>query len=44
MIPVNPFLLRKGVFADVFKSFRKMWSKMYHLDPEKAFSVSGLVW
>ena len=30
--------------ADVFKNFRKMRLKIYHLDPVKFLSVSGLAW
>ena len=32
------------ILADVFKNFRKMCLKIYHLDPVKFLSVPGLAW
>ena len=32
------------LLADVFKNVRKMCLKIYHLDPVKFLSVSGLAW
>ena len=32
------------LLAGVFKNFRKMSSKIYHLDLVKLLSVSGLTW
>ena len=32
------------VLIDVFKIFRKMYLKIYHLDPVKFLSVPGLAW
>ena len=32
------------LLADVFKNFRKMCLKIYHLDPEKLLSAPGLAW
>ena len=32
------------LLADVFKNFKKMRLKIYHLDPVKFLSASGLVW
>ena len=32
------------LLADVFKNFRKMFFKIYHLDPVKFLSASGLAW
>ena len=30
--------------AEVFKNFRKMCLKIYHLDPAKCLSAPGLAW
>ena len=30
--------------ADVFEDFRKMYFKVYHLDPTKFLSAPGLAW
>ena len=30
--------------ADLFENFRKMCFKIYHLDPAKFLSASGLAW
>ena len=32
------------LFTDVFKSFRKMYSKIYYLDSVKFLSAPGLAW
>ena len=32
------------LLADVFENFRKMYLKIYHLDPVKFLSASGLAW
>ena len=32
------------LLADVFENFRKMYLKIYHLDPAKSFSSPGLAW
>ena len=32
------------LLADVFKNFRKMCLKIYHLDPVKFLTVPGLAW
>ena len=32
------------LLANVFKNFRKMCLKIYHLDPVKFLSASGLAW
>ena len=32
------------LLADVFKNFRKMCLKIYHLNPVKFLSAPGLVW
>ena len=32
------------LLADVFENFRKMCLKIYHLDPVKKFSATGLAW
>ena len=32
------------LFADVFENFRKMWLKIYHLDPAKFLSAPRLAW
>ena len=32
------------LLADVFENFRKMYLKIYHLDPVKCLSASGLAW
>ena len=32
------------LLADVFKNFRKMCLKIYHLDPVKFLSAPGLAW
>ena len=32
------------ILADVFKNFRRMGLKIYHLDPVKLISAPGLAW
>ena len=32
------------LLANVFKNFRKMYLKIYHLDPLKILSAPGLAW
>ena len=32
------------ILADVFKNFRRMCLKIYHLDPVKLISAPGLAW
>ena len=32
------------IFVDVFKNFRKICLKIYHLDPVKFLSAPGLAW
>ena len=32
------------LLADVFENFRKMCLQIYHLDPAKFLSASGLAW
>ena len=32
------------IFVDVFKNFRKICLKIYHLDPVKSISAPGLAW
>ena len=32
------------ILADIFENFRKMCLKIYHLDPVKFLSASGLAW
>ena len=32
------------LLADVFENFRKMYLKIYHLDPVKFLSAPGLAW
>ena len=32
------------LLADVFGNFRKMYLKIYHLDPVKLLSAPGLAW
>ena len=32
------------LLTDVFKNFRKMCLKVYHLDPSKFLSAPGLAW
>ena len=40
----NDFKSDKFLLADVFKSFRKIWLKVYHLDPVKFLPAPGLAW
>ena len=50
MLPPNPsttqFRVKSDVLllVDVFKNFRKINLKIYHLDPVKFISVPGLEW